>query len=802
MWTLPAAADPGRARTAFLPLLCVLLAVPAPAGLRAQEATQLAGAAAEIEEVIATLRVNGLALGEFTVARAPADDFWLRAADLPRLELPVVPEARRSAGGTEWVSARALGARALSFDEATLTLSLQFGASALSGTRIDLGRGLEPLDRAPARNSLVLSYRLSAIQAPDRNIAAAGVADINGRVDGVLLRQELRLDTSADRRGIKRGVTQLVWDDLKNARRLAAGDVFSTAGAYGSSLTGAGVLFQKVYELAPDLVRQPMAHLQAATSLPADVEVSVDGSPVYRGRVAPGPIHIDNLLASGGTRNVRVVITDAAGGREVIEQAFLFTDSVLAQGLHEYSYFAGRRSQLDASGGWRYREPAWQAYHRYGASDHITVSAGGEGSGDFHNGGAGITLRSDPLGLLAVDLLTSRDHGARTEASGWSARYTAFSRLGTVVLAHRAFEPGFRTFTTGALDPFPRRESRLGVSTYVGRVSVSADLVRTVTTVDRRDTGFVRVGTGLGRGWWLMGEWQTTRVGAQRGWAGNVYLRADLDQEHWIGTTARVEADHRRMDVEAGKLLPDGEGYGYRMGTSTAWERASRATTRTAFAAVDWNLRPATVSVFASTPLEHTGQKYLQADVAGALVGLDGYWGLTRQINDAFVLARLGVPQPGVEVLMNNRPQGRTDAQGRLLIPQVSSFGRQELSLNEQDLGIEYMLRERQRTIAPPYRSGTVVDFGIRRMRAVAGMAWQVDGGQRQPIAARTWTMAGGAGQLRIETSRSGDFYLEDAAPGSYTGTVSGQGRTYACRLQVPASGEAVQELKEGIVCE
>jgi outer membrane usher protein len=222
----------------------------------------------------------------------------------------------------------------------------------------------------------------------------------------------------------------------------------------------------------------------------------------------------------------------------------------------------------------------------------------------------------------------------------------------------------------------------------------------------------------------------------------------------------------------------------------------------TAFGAFDWNLRPATLSLFASSESTGSGSSFLQADLSGALVGMAGYFGPTRQISDAFVLARLGVPQPGVQIFLNNQPQGRTDDQGRLLIPQVSSFGRQEVSLNDQDLGIQYTLHERQRPIAPAFRSGTVVDFGITRMRALAGTAWQVDGGRRTAVAARTWTMSGPAGTLKIETARAGDFYLEDAPPGRYTGTLQGRTRTYACRMTVPASEEAVQELKEGIVCE
>src|SRR5205085_7065410 len=139
---------------------------------------------------------------------------------------------------------------------------------------------------------------------------------------------------------------------------------------------------------------------------------------------------------------------------------------------------------------------------------------------------------------------------------------------------------------------------------------------------------------------------------------------------------------------------------------------------------------------------------------------------------------------------------------GRLLIPQVSSLAVQELSVDEQELGIQYALKDRRRTVTPPYRSGLVVDFGIRQMRAAAGTAWLVEGGRRTRIVARTWMLTGPAGTLRIETASNGEFYLEDAPPGVYTGTLQGRERSHTCRLVIPASEDPVQELKEGIVCE
>jgi outer membrane usher protein len=389
---------------------------------------------------------------------------------------------------------------------------------------------------------------------------------------------------------------------------------------------------------------------------------------------------------------------------------------------------------------------------------------------------------------------------ANTQASGWSGRYTYQSPLGAFVLGQREFGRGFRSFANAVGIPFPRSESRIGVATTMGRFNLSADLVRTVTDSDARDTAFLRASTNLARTVSVFAELQTTRIDERKGWALNVYLRADLDRERWNAATYTSGTSGRSLDLETGKQLPEGIGVGYRAGTSTTWQ-GSR--TRIAgFGGADWNLRPFSVGLFASTPVHGDGSSFLHADLAGALVGLGGYWGFTRQVTDSFALARLGVPQAGVEIFLNNQTQGRTDDEGRVLIPQISSYGRQSVTLNEADLGIQYSLPRQSITLAPAFRSGNVVDFGIGRVRAIAGRAWLLQGGQRTPVASRAWAMAGPAGRMAIETGAGGDFYAEDVAPGHYTGTLQVRERAYACRLDVPDFPEPVHELKEGVLCD
>ncbi|HYF21622.1 MAG TPA: hypothetical protein VEA40_27420 [Ramlibacter sp.] len=89
-----------------------------------------------------------------------------------------------------------------------------------------------------------------------------------------------------------------------------------------------------------------------------------------------------------------------------------------------------------------------------------------------------------------------------------------------------------------------------------------------------------------------------------------------------------------------------------------------------------------------------------------------------------------------------------------------------------------------------------------RALRAFTGVAWQASERNREPIASRAWTLQGSQGRIALETTREGDFYLEDVAPGRYTGALVVKGTRLNCVLEIPPSKDIVTELANGVVCD
>jgi outer membrane usher protein len=755
------------------------------------------------EQLIANVRANHVDRGEAVLLRQPDGDWWIAAADAQKLRIPLQESARRRWQDEAYVSLRALGAVSLAFDEAGLALEILFPQAMLPETRIDLSTRPPPVPAPEQQLSLIMSYRLGV--RPDTGAgggtAANLLADVNLRVGKLLLRQELSLDKVPATGGTmaRRGPTQAIWDDLGRGTRTVVGDTISSAGAFGSTITAAGVGFSRLFSLTPDVIVQPTAAFRTSASGPSDVEVSVDGTTLYRSRVPPGPVALDNLLLFGGSRTVRVTVTDPSGRREVIEQPFLFTDAVLAAGLHEFAYFAGRRSVLGSTNEISYAEPAWQAFHRYGASDRVTVSAGGEGNRGFSNAGAGAALRSDVAGLFAGEVLASRDQETGATARGWATRYTYQTLHGAVQLGRRRYGEGYRTFGTTAQAPFLRSETAVSASTRLLGGVVSGSVARQLDALGPKQSTSLRWSRTFSSRVSFSADLLRTRFPTGPYWSATAYLRFNLDPEHWVTATTTAVPGSRVTDVSTGRQLLSGEGFGWRVGTSHADTDAGSATA--AFGAASWNARSATVDLYARSSAG-AAPGYTEGVVSGSFVAAQGWAGFTRPVQDGFAVARLGVPQEGIAVRLNNQLQGTTDASGLLLIPNVGSYGLQTLTVDEKALGMEYLLPEKNRSFSVPYRGGATIDFAARRQQALVGPAWLLQPGGPVRLATGEFVLSGPGGRIAVAVSRSGEFYLENIEAGTYTGAADVGGRRLRCTLTVPRTTELVSTSKEGLRCE
>ncbi|MBS0528355.1 MAG: fimbrial biogenesis outer membrane usher protein, partial [Proteobacteria bacterium] len=120
--------------------------------------------------------------------------------------------------------------------------------------------------------------------------------------------------------------------------------------------------------------------------------------------------------------------------------------------------------------------------------------------------------------------------------------------------------------------------------------------------------------------------------------------------------------------------------------------------------------------------------------IDGSLVAMGGGVFAANRIDDSFAVVETGVPN--VEVSSENRPIGKTDASGRLLVTQLRSYQDNKITINTSNLPVDAEIGTTKEIVVPADRSGVRVKFPIKtNANAAVVIIVMADG---TPVAAGT----------------------------------------------------------------
>jgi outer membrane usher protein FimD/PapC len=104
---------------------------------------------------------------------------------------------------------------------------------------------------------------------------------------------------------------------------------------------------------------------------------------------------------------------------------------------------------------------------------------------------------------------------------------------------------------------------------------------------------------------------------------------------------------------------------------------------------------------------------------------------------------------------------------------------------------IDHVISDLQTRVVLPERSGTVIRFEARRLRALAA---QLVAGQQPLARARVW-IGNTAQVIETVTGPYGELYLENLAPGAHYGEVESEKGRCRFNLHMPHRDEVLVEL-------
>lgn len=781
-------------------------------------------ACAQHVPLVLAVTVNGEARPDLFVQRLPDGRLLARRDDLPVLGLLAAPPTALTVDGEPYVALDAIDGLQADLDERRLALTLTAQTRLLARSVLD-ARPRRRRAEVSTHDSAFINWALEhhTVRSAADGAGTRALRDTRASLeagarwgDWLLLGNGNTLTEDAHRRFV-RLMTTAHLDHPQALRRWSLGDILTSAPVLAGSVNLGGLALTRHEGMDPYRLRYPQGAVQGQASLPSDVEVYVDGQRVRTERVRPGEFEIRDLTTQQGARSVQVLVRDPFGRVSQYDYALYTSDQLLPRGEHDYQYALGALRQGYGSRSADYGAPAFSAWHRWGASDALTLGGHAQGRAGLLNIGGMGTATLGGAGVLALGAVASQAGGLRAHAL--LAQYGYYTARWGLGASARRESPGY-----AMLDDARTLSNRAWSGTLQASRTLAdggvLSATRSLATVHPADA--IAVPTG----WQLSGSEprRTTTVAYARSWPslrGTLRVAASriqdgrgsrheltagltmaLDGPQLLSVATRQDSDGDRQSVQLSQPLPRGEGWGWELAAerdtrqaddgpghrSTQWRGSAQHHARHLQWRGDLQRRMGTGD----------GADEWRLAASGGLAWIGGGWYLGRPVQEAHALVQVGAIE-GVPVRVNGWAMGETDARGQLFVPQLGAWHETEFAIDARRIPIDQSVPRVSRRVRLPERGGAVIDFQVHRVQAVVGrlVRPRLPGtGQPTPLPQALLRLQAGGQAIEATTGREGEVYLENLPAGTHTGQAFAQGADAAatCRfeLRVPASDEVV----------
>jgi outer membrane usher protein len=373
------------------------------------------------------------------------------------------------------------------------------------------------------------------------------------------------------------------------------------------------------------------------------------------------------------------------------------------------------------------------------------------------------------------------------------ADYSYLSRWFGVNISVKYLTSGYSTLAPGAQMPEWEADVSLGFyNTLAGSFSAGASYAR---MVDGSDKGTLTLSYSrpLGESLQLAAVLSCITQEGTLQYEGSVGIRI-LMGDTLGGVSYRSDNASSGASADIQKNIPRGTGLGYTCSIQEGQDAGGRVLLDGS-ASLAYSGYHAIYS--ASAGYRHDqNQVDSDLDVRGSLLLIDNWLQLAQPITDSFAVVKVdGVP--GVRVKYSNQYVGVTDPTGRAVVPGLSSYNENEVSIEPADIPMSFTSDVTRVYVSPPYRGGGVVRFTATRFQAVTGTLYVVKDAVRTPAAFAGLEVMVGQEVNSSVVGIDGRFYLENIPEGKYHARLLLEDKEITFDLLVPPAAQAIVDVGE-----
>jgi outer membrane usher protein len=741
------------------------------------------------ETVVLKMVLNQEDKGVFFLVLAPDNDVWVKRSDFNALGLTKELGRDISFDGDIYVSLNSIPGLNFHIGEKEVALNISADPSLFNKQRIDSSYEI-PYEVIYTKNSSAFfNYGLFYTSATEK-----ASFDMSGEL-GISVGDYLGLSTfsytnSDSTEEFTRLMTNITYNDREKLRSVIVGDFSAPSSILGSGLLLGGINLSKNYAIDPYLITYPGFNLRGVLQTPSDIEVYMDGFLIRKERLGPGEFLFTDVPATVGLGTADIVITDAFGRERILSTPYYFTDRLLTRGLHEYSYSIGFGREDFGEKSFSYSSAAFLGFHRFGLTNNITAGYAAEASEKLVNIGPTASILISRLGTVDAAMALSNSEG-ESGLSGFLG-YSFRTRNINVRTLLRSSSREYSNLTLSPSDNKARLEFNGAAgfnAKHMGSLTAGYSIADMYTDPDtsRIFISYNKILTKNTTFFATASETKTDTTEKEIFLGLHVYFGKGVSGNI---NYARTEDDDRGS-VRLQKSLPTGSGFGFRIEAQNYGDQDD-------FEGI--------VQYQSRYGIYEAGYSHLADDdiyglsSAGGIGYIDRSIFFSRPINDSFAKVKVDGLK-GVRVYHYGNEIGSTDGNGDVILPSLQSFHYNRIDIEGKDIPINYSIPLLTKHISPPYRSGSLVAFDVKKIQAVTGTVFITEEETKIPVDSGVMLIQTEDRPMEGLIGRDGEFYVENISPGTYPATISYRGEECNFDLVVPASDQMFIDVGE-VTCE
>ncbi|HHR6078689.1 TPA: fimbria/pilus outer membrane usher protein [Providencia alcalifaciens] len=539
------------------------------------------------------------------------------------------------------------------------------------------------------------------------NIGAWRVKNYSTYTDTSGQRDWKNIETSVER-GINFLKSQLIMGDTSTPSDMFDGFQFR------------GIQLQSDESMLPSSMRGFAPIIRGIAQSNAEVTIKQNGYVIYQSYVAPGAFEIDDLYSTGTSGDLTVTVKEADGSERSFVVPFSTMPIMQREGQLKYSVTGGKYK----SNGDNEHEPAFfQGTAMYGLPKGFTGYFGALLSKDYQSYAVGLGVNLGTFGALSADITqanTQNLNGKNTSDSGQSYRFQYSKNLtstGTsVTLAnYRYSTEGFYSFSEANSN---RHEYYRDNKKNRVQLSLSQSLEK---------LGSVYFSIYQQDYWNRSGNERTIGAGYNNNIEGITFnvnynystssFKTKPDSQISVSVSIPLNSSVNSTSITT-NIMRDNNGYTDTMvGVNGSFLDDNNLSYSVQQSYGNKDVRAsgsASASYRGGFGIMNAGYGYdrnsqrANYGVTGAIVAHPYGVTLSQPIYDAFAIVRA----PGANnVKVMNRTGVTTDARGYAIVPYLTSYSKNEVSLSVDSLPENVELKINTKTVVPTKGAAVLADF-------------------------------------------------------------------------------------------